>query len=541
MARASAVALALVLLAAVFLRAGHAPVAILDSWADWKYGQWIWENKRLPEHDPFSLNTDPKIQARDGSWLAEVAYYLVVARSGLEGVSLLHALLEAAKAGLFLLAVRRATGSLGTAIAATALMEAACWPFFATIRTGTPAEVCWAGLLLACSARIPSRADVLAAPVVVALWANLSPTFGFAFVLLGSLLVGRFLQAVRAQRRLTTAVRDPAVKRLRLMLGLSVAAACFNPYWQTHLQDFFGTVGLSVLPARLWPTLIPVGSWESRVVIASVIIVLFVLRLSPRPLTLAEVLLMASFAIGAWFDKRVAPWWLMLAPWLLAPHLQAMAEALGAKVARPGGVARWPRLLSWSPYLLGGLAVVLVLFSPAVRWVVGHPLPVEDRVSPLVPSHLAAELPARRPEAPGRRVLTLPYWWSDYLLWQLPPGDRVFWYSRPEAFMPWLGKAAPGMDPSVDEWRKLIDQQGFDVLLVQADSTAGLYSYLDRLPRERPARALGALLAAQTPLEAAAIAQAEQDQPSGEWKVIADNTSTKDLGCGLLVVRRADP
>ena len=100
-------------------------------------------------------------------------------------------------------------GSLGTAVGATALMEAACWPFFAAIRTGTPAEVCWAGLLLACSGRVPSRADRIAAPILVGLWANLSPTFGFAFVLLGGLLVGRFLQEVRARRRLTAAARRP--------------------------------------------------------------------------------------------------------------------------------------------------------------------------------------------------------------------------------------------------------------------------------------------------------------------------------------------
>ncbi len=542
-ARTSAVAraLALVLLAAVFLRAGSVPVAILDSWADWKYGQWIWENKRLPEHEPFSFSSPPKSQARDGSWLAEVAYYLVVARGGLEGVSLLHALLETAKAGLFLLAVRRATRSLGTAVGATALMEAACWPFFVAIRTGTPAEVCWAGLLLACSGRVPSRADRIAAPILVGLWANLSPTFGFAFVLLGGMVVGRFLQEVRARRRLTAAALDPAVMRLALMLGLSAAAACCNPYGQAHLHDVFGTAGLGVLPVRLWPNLIPVGSWDSRVVIASVLAVLFVLRLSPRPLTPAEVLLTATFAVWAWFDKRVAPWWLMLAPWLLAPHLRALAEALGAMVARPAEAAKRSGLLSWSPYLLGVVAAVLVLLSPAARWAVGQPLPEEERVGPAEPYRLAAGLPARRPEAPGRRVLSLPYWWSDYLLWRLPAGDRVFWYSRPEAFMALQGKAVPGLDPSVDEWRKLIDRQDFDVLVVQADSSPGLYSYLDRLPRETPARALGAVLAARTPLEGVAAARAVTVRAPGEWMVVVDDIATRAAGGGLVVVRRADP
>ena len=144
-------ALTLVLLAAVFLHANRTPIATLDSWSDWKYGQWICEHRRLPQHEPFSSYSDPRLQVRDGSWLAEVIYSLVVARFGLEGVALLHALLETALAGLMLLAVRRATGSLGTALLATVLIEAACWPFIDAIRTQVPAEVCWAALMLVCS------------------------------------------------------------------------------------------------------------------------------------------------------------------------------------------------------------------------------------------------------------------------------------------------------------------------------------------------------------------------------------------------------
>src|SRR5579885_687687 len=186
-ASAVARALALVLLAAVFLRAGAVPVAHIDSWADWKLGQRLWERGwPPPERDSLSPYGDPGVKVHDAGWLAQLAYYLVSARAGLEGVSLWHALLETAKAGLFLLAVRRASGSLGTAVVATALMEAACWPYFDAVRTQTPAEVCWAALLLACAGRLPSRADVIAAPAVVALWANLSPTFFVGLLLIGA-------------------------------------------------------------------------------------------------------------------------------------------------------------------------------------------------------------------------------------------------------------------------------------------------------------------------------------------------------------------
>jgi hypothetical protein len=513
-ASAAARALALVLLAAIFLRAGLAPVAILDSWSDWKYGQWIWEHRHLPQHEPFSSYSDPGLRVRDGGWLAEVAYYLVLARTGLEGVGLLHGLLETAKAGLFLLAVRRATGSLATAVGATALMEAACWPFFDAIRTQVPAEVCWAGLLLICSGRMPSRAAVVAAPAVVALWANLSPTFGFAFLLLGGLLVGRFFQEVRGRRSLTAAGRDLAVLRLGLMLGLSVAAACCNPYLTDHLRDAFGPAGLAVLDARLWPRLIPVDQWESRVVIASVLVVLAVLRLSPRPFTPAEVLLTATFAGWAWFDKRVAPWWLMLGPWLLAPHLKAIFDVARGAVARGREAEKTSLVASASAPFLVGVAVVLVLLSPAARWAVGRPVPPEVRLGPMVPYHLAAVLTAREPGAPARRVFSEPYWWGDYLLWRLPAGDQVFWYSRPEGFMRPRGEALPGLDPSPAEWRALVERYRFDTLIVRADSWPGLSAYL-------------------------------AERPPGEWVVVEDNTSPDSPSGGPAsrgrVIRRADP
>jgi hypothetical protein len=503
--------LALVLLAAVFLRAGTAPIAHIDSWADWKFGQRVWERGWPPERDALSPYDEPNVKVHDASWLAEVTYYLVSARAGLEGVSLLYALLETARAALFLFAVRRATGSLLTAVVATALMEAACWPFCDAVRTQAPAEVCWAALLLACSGRVPSRADVIAAPAVVALWANLSSAFVVGLLLLAALLVGRFLQESRAHRGLTKAAQEPAVIRLALMLALAVGAACVNPYGTALLREATAPDPVPVLPVRLWPTLVPVHLWESRVLIASVLVVLVTLRLSPRPFTPGEVLLTASFALWAWYyDKRLAPWWLTLAPWLLAPHWQAIVGQV-AQPAKPEPVGQ--PALRW-PLALGAAgAAVLVLLSPAARWARGHPRPPEQRVGPMTPYYLAAQL--RERQAPPLRVFTLPYWWGDYLLWRLPADDCVFWYSRPAGTVRKQGDVPTGLNPAPAEWRALVEHYRLNALAVRAESAEGLRAYL-------------------------------AERPPGEWEVIADNKDEDAPGGGpdsrgLVVVRRTDP
>jgi hypothetical protein len=497
--------LILVLLAAVFVRAGGVRVANLDSWGDWKVGQWIWEHRSLPRHEPFSPYSDPQRTMRDTSWLAEVTYYLASARGGLEGVALFHALLETAKAGLFLLAVRRGTGSLGTALAATILMEAACWPYFDAIRTSTPGEVCFAALLLACAGPVPRWAGVLAVPALFALWANLGPTFSYGLMVLAGLLLGRFLQEARARRALTAAGRDPGVRRFALMLALAAGAACCNPSGTAVFHDAFAPADpLTVLLARLWPNTVPVQLWESRVLIASVLAVLVVLRLSPRAFTPAEVLLTATFCLWAWYDKRVAPWWLMLAPWLLAPHL--LAIALAAQGTAPREAAARSRLRGLALPLLAGVAAVLVLLSPAARWAMGHPRPVEERVGKMIPYPLVADLKEQR--TTPLRVFTEPFWWGDYVLWELPPGSQVFWYSRPEGHLARRGGASPGADLTADEWRALVERYRFNALVVFQEGSKGLLAYLET-------------------------------RPADEWDVFEDETAGG--GRGLVALRRTDP
>src|SRR6266511_5158011 len=90
--RPLALALALVLLAALFFRASNAPVWHLDTWAHWKYGEWIWQHGRLPEREPFSPYSEPRQPLVDTLWLSQLSCYGVYASLGMEGIALLYAL-----------------------------------------------------------------------------------------------------------------------------------------------------------------------------------------------------------------------------------------------------------------------------------------------------------------------------------------------------------------------------------------------------------------------------------------------------------------
>jgi hypothetical protein len=191
-----ALALAVVLLAAAFFRASNAPTWYLDTWGHWKYGQWIWEHKRLPEKEPFSAYSDAGSPLLDTWWLSQVLCYRTYAAGGVEGIALFFALVEVAKAALYLAAIRRATGSLLLAVAGVALLYAGRWPYLGVFRPQAIGEVCWMALL--CLAARPPwpKWGVVVAPLCVALWANLHGGFLLAFVLLGALLLSRAWDAM---------------------------------------------------------------------------------------------------------------------------------------------------------------------------------------------------------------------------------------------------------------------------------------------------------------------------------------------------------
>lgn len=463
-------ALALLLLAAVFCHANRAPVAPFDSWSHLKYGHWISEHRKLPDREPFSPYSNPDVRIYDSCWLGQVLFAAADRRGGLEGVSLLFALLETAKAALMLAAIRRATGSLGTAIGAVTAMELLGLPFFDAVRISAPAEVCCAALLLILAARAPTTADLVAAPVVVALWVNLHWTFLIAYVLIGAVVLGRFLTEVRARRGPSRALREPAVQRLLLVALLSAVAMLVNPYGKNVLSLALHSDPPGPLFARQWGPLVPVQTAPGAVVLGLLVTTLFVIRLSPRRFTVTEVLLLVGFGLGAWLERPLAVWWVMLAPWLLAPHALAMAERFVAWGAWPARAARWLGLSAVAT------TVFLLALSPAAAWAVGRPLPTERRVGPTVPYRLAEALAAEPGE---QRTFCAPLLWGDYLLWRLPPEDRLYWYSHRELFaqrqrddaLIWLVR------PASSEARELWDRYRINALVIGPEEKA-LYDYV---------------------------------------------------------------
>src|SRR5438552_14018085 len=68
------------LVALLFLYQLSLPLGPSPLWSHLKYGQWILENRRLPEHEPFCRFADQEAKLTDYRWLSQAALQSVCER-----------------------------------------------------------------------------------------------------------------------------------------------------------------------------------------------------------------------------------------------------------------------------------------------------------------------------------------------------------------------------------------------------------------------------------------------------------------------------
>jgi hypothetical protein len=469
------IALVPVLLALVFCRASNAPIHHLDTWDHWKYGEWIVEHRRLPEHEPFApAFSDQGRRMVDTMWLSQVAGYLVYSRAGMEGIALFYGLVELLKAGLYLTAFRRQGKSLRLGLLGVVLVQAGMWSYFGVFRPQMLGEVCWAALLAASACGLGDEArrwPLIALPLIVLLWANLHGSFVLGLLVLCVLLGGRLLEQRFATGRMEAALRDPRVRRLTIVLALSVAAACVNPYGPRLLSEVVHfRKNANLQQVGEWRPMIPLATYGAKAFALSVLVVLATLRYSPRRFSVADVVLLVLFGLAAWFAARMLPWWMTLCVYVLLPHWAAI---LSARKVSEMGTRRAPTPRARMLIGLAGLVctVAVLLASGTGRWLLrGSPRPGQQQVSALTPVELVEHLKACIGTRDARVFAPIP--WSDYLLWELPPTAQLFLYTHWEIFPPERLQHANRiltMRPAPNDWRTLLDRYKFDVLALSAN------------------------------------------------------------------------
>jgi hypothetical protein len=437
--------LATMLIVAIFLFFNlMTPLWHSDVWGHLKIGEWIALNRQWPERELFSPSSDPTLVPsnfqwvsqlilhgafRTGAWLAGGSPLKQIA-GGIDFLRALHALCEAAKGLLLLLAFRRFIGSLPWACAGVVLVFIFSLAPAAIQRPQVFAEVLFAAVLWLMARRVlptplssgtpgersggegaepaesvaplpaatnplptlspgvpgerePSttayeqtddarlswrQAFLLAALLV--LWTNLHGSFMIGIALVGALWLGQTIESFLS-RGLGATLRDAPLHRplIAVVLG-TVLLSLLNPHGLRAIPDVLSFAkNPNILTMQEWRPLdfsAGGGGHWGYLILFGLIVATQVV--SPRLYTPTQLLLLAVFGVAPVLQERMMTWWVMLVPVLVLP-IWAEILTLPADLRE-----RCTSILSLRKTILAAAIVAVgVVWSSPVQLLLGHP------------------------------------------------------------------------------------------------------------------------------------------------------------------------
>jgi hypothetical protein len=445
---------------------------------------------RLVDEDRFTFTVAGR-PLQDVNWLSQVVYHALFDLGGLELVRCVNALLLAATLALVTWHCRRASGSLGAAVAVAVLTFFGLWNVL-TIRPQTFSLLLFAGLYAALSGAERRPALLWLGPPVLALWANLHGAFPAGLMLIGCFLLGAAWRAWRGARA-DLSVRARGMPRARtdqsarptplaLCLGASLLATLANPYgWGVYRY-----VGLTSNTAALrrideW---VPPGldQWIGVAFFVSLPLLFAACGLAwrrGRGLSATEALLIGCFLPLACGSVRMVAWWLLVIAPILAARLPLLWPSL-ADAAAP------PERPSAGAAAVFGVMVLAVLFClPGLQGY--NPLLRVSRQGPRVEDDLEAVHRHLRARAGAGRVFSR-FEWGEYLTWACAPDFKVFMDGRIEIYPDEVWAQYGAVTCGQSDWEHILEAHRVDYLLLDADyhRRTGLLDRVARSPAWRP-------------------------------------------------------
>ncbi len=436
---------------------------LADGDAGWhiRTGQYILETHSIPKTDLFSFS-------RAGQpwfaweWLSDVAFALLYNIAGLKGVVLFAGVLITCFATLLLrFMVWRGANGLIAAVVCLAAVAASSIHFLARPHLFTLVFMVLAMWTLEADRQRRRRWVWLLVPLT-ALWTNLHGGFPILFILLALFAAGGLLERWGQGR---TALLE-AVRHYGLLLAGCLGATVLNPFGlglHRHIIEYLRSDWIrTVVQEFQAPTFRSENQLQFEILLfAGLLAAGFCLR--TRRFT--DALLVAGFAHLALTSARHIPLFAAVA----APIVAIEASVLWRQAVAASGRRSIPGILGavtedMSPgfrriSLAIPAALLLIAFAPGMgAWPADFPqllFPVK-----MIAAHSA--------ELAERRVLTTDQW-GDYLIFRFWPKNRVFVDGRTDFYGPRTGGDYIDLWHGQSGWKKLMDQYGFEAVLVPPD------------------------------------------------------------------------
>ncbi len=378
------------------------PLPAVDLAYQVRTGDLILATGAIPSVDTFTFTVAGQPWT-DQQWLAQVLLALGFRAGGWELLAVLRAVLVVGMTGLLLAAgvLRGASVRTASILALVAFLLAA--PALA-LRPQLFAIAVFAGLIALVAGRHRYPRAFLAAPLLVAAWANLHGSFVLAPVLLG-------------YAWLDDVARGQPWRRSLAVLVVGSAATFINPFGPGAWAYAAGIGANPVIASRVseWQRTSPLTVTGALFYGSAVIAILLAWRGRRRLAWPDALLLVAMVGLGVWAVRGLA-WW-------PAGALLVVAGALGKGPAEPidasDGPERRPERARRGSALNGVVAMLLVGLMVAALpwWRPADPLTGREGLLSYAPSGLAQAL--RTIATPGAQVL-VPQSWGSWFEWADP-------------------------------------------------------------------------------------------------------------------------
>lgn len=440
-----------------------------DTWWHLRAGEWMLENGRILDSDPFSLTRLDQRWIYPG-WASQLLMIAVFRWTGLPGLNLLTAL-----------SVVLAFAFLWRTSQAPPLFKAFVFVLGATVSgvywSARPQIFSFAmtGIFYWSMRRAHQRGPrALWLPVVLmAVWANLHGGFAIGFILLAiELLASALDRYLPARLRLVeagaTALR-PA--HLLLAVALSLLAICINPHGPQLLTYPFRTVSIATLQNYIQEWQSPnFHLLELQPFLLMLLLTAGAMAISPKRPSWRDLLTAGTFAaMGLTAARNVALFGLLATPILVRYGNAVLADRLPERDQAKQLPPRLTRAVNLILVILVAVAAVLKAIEPLKESV---NLAALERQAPVA---AVRYLQDRDPPGP----LFNSYNWGSYVVWALFPQYLSFVDGRTDLFDDAIldqyiaiWRADPGWESHVQRW---------GVRLALVEPNAPLASQLSRM------------------------------------------------------------
>ncbi len=306
-------------------------------------------------------------------------------------------------------------------------------------------------------------------PVVILLWCNMHAGFAIGFILMIGLVAGEVaghLFSPDAPDR----VSWRGIRRILLVMAVSVAVLVINPFGFDMLRVPFATVNIGVLQDFIqeWasPNFHERQTWPF---IALLIGALGFAGLSNERLDWTDLALIAGTALMGFLAGRNIAVFAVVASPVMARHVDAFLTDRGWQIRPTTRVRPMMARFNWVLLIviaLGGLLKVTAVVLPSF---------VEEAQREILPVNVAEYINEQRPDG----LMFNSYNWGGYLMFAAPD-DPVFVDGRTDLYGDEFLTEYLNVIFLADQWRETLDK--YDVSWVVIEAGSGLARAL----REEP-------------------------------------------------------